>query len=74
MGIGISIEERKRHCYNDNLFGSKKKCKLVQNKINFSDFRNCYQKNYYQSKKEKIKKIKKLKKKINLLEKQLIDN
>ena len=47
MGIGMCIEERKRHCYDSNeLFGSKVLNLQNKNKnINFKQFRDCYTKN-----------------------------
>lgn len=69
MGIGMCIEERKRHCYDSNeLFGSK--VLNLQNKnINFKQFRDCYSKDI--DVQQKKKKIKKLKKRIDRLQHEL---
>lgn len=71
MGIGMCIEERKRHCYDSNeLFGSKV-LNLQNNSknVNFKHFRYCYSKDI--DVQQKKKKIKKLKRRIDRLQNEL---
>ena len=74
MGIGICIEERKRHCLNDyDLFGKKNMMShhINDKQIDFSKFKDCYNRN--NSIKIK-KKIKKLKKRLDRLENKLLED